>query len=179
MQINSLSLESPLGTLYTLATEDALLYLGFQDLATVLQHKPLLRTLHATHTILCQKNSLLTLVESQLELYFSRSLQTFTIPLQLLGSPFQQTVWHGLNSISYGDTRSYKQHAHAIGHTNAYRATGTANGANMIAIVLPCHRVIAHNGTLGGYNGGLERKKWLLDHEKKLGRSYEHTIGNI
>ncbi len=84
------------------------------------------------------------------------------------GTPFQRKVWRALREIPCGETRSYSELARRIGHPSAVRAVGLANGANPIAIVVPCHRVIGANGTLTGYGGGLERKRWLLDHERAL-----------
>lgn len=126
-----------------------------------------MRSLLKTHAITPHKNNVLELLEQELEQYFNHQLTTFTVPLNFIGSPFQQTAWQALTTIPYGQTKSYKQQATSMGNAKAYRAVGTANGANMIAIVIPCHRIIAHDGTLGGYNGGLERKKSLLMHETK------------
>ncbi len=83
------------------------------------------------------------------------------------GTPFQRLVWTALRTIPSGTTTTYGQLARAIGRPNASRAVGLANGANPIAIVVPCHRVIGANGTLTGYGGGIERKRWLLDHEQR------------
>ncbi|MBU1538324.1 MAG: methylated-DNA--[protein]-cysteine S-methyltransferase [Alphaproteobacteria bacterium] len=82
------------------------------------------------------------------------------------GTAFQRTVWAALRDIPAGETRSYGQLAAAIGSPRAVRAAGLANGQNPIAVIVPCHRVIGANGTLTGYAGGLERKRWLLDHER-------------
>ena len=83
------------------------------------------------------------------------------------GTEFQQSVWKGLQKIPYGDTISYHEQATALNNTNATRAVAQANASNRIAIVIPCHRVIGADGTLVGYGGGLERKRWLLIHERK------------
>ena len=83
------------------------------------------------------------------------------------GTAFQRTVWAALRDIPAGETRSYGQLAAAIGSPKAVRAAGLANGQNPIAVIVPCHRVIGANGTLTGYAGGLERKRWLLDHERR------------
>jgi methylated-DNA-[protein]-cysteine S-methyltransferase len=88
------------------------------------------------------------------------------IPVETGGTPFQRDVWHALRDIPCGSTISYGALAKRIGHPDAVRAVGTANGANPVAVVLPCHRVIGADGSLTGYGGGLERKRWLLDHEK-------------
>lgn len=84
-----------------------------------------------------------------------------------MGSPFQKLVWEELISIPYGQTRTYAEQAAAIGKYKAYRAVANANGANQIAIVIPCHRIINSNGDIGGYGGGITRKQWLINHEKQ------------
>lgn len=99
---------------------------------------------------------------SQLEEYFRGERQAFDLPLHPEGSPFERKVWNTLCSIPYGTTWSYKQLAAEVGCPNGCRAVGNANGHNPIAIIIPCHRVIAHNGTLGGYTGGITIKKQLL-----------------
>lgn len=99
---------------------------------------------------------------NQLKEYFRGERQIFDLPLSTDSSPFERRVWEELRRIPYGATRSYKQLAAAIGCSNGCRAVGNANGHNPIAIIIPCHRVIASNGTLGGYTGGLFIKKHLL-----------------
>ena len=102
----------------------------------------------------------------QLEAYFAGSRQTFDVPLALAGTDFQRRVWEGLLEIPYGHTMSYGELARRVGRPGASRAVGLANGRNPVAIIVPCHRVIGANGTLTGYGGGLDRKVWLLDHER-------------
>jgi methylated-DNA-[protein]-cysteine S-methyltransferase len=92
----------------------------------------------------------------------------FSCPLDMHGTPFQLAVWHELLRIPYGETRSYGELARAIGRPNASRAVGAANGANPLAIIVPCHRVIGSNGSLTGYGGGLPAKSWLLALEGAL-----------
>jgi methylated-DNA-[protein]-cysteine S-methyltransferase len=104
-------------------------------------------------------------VREQLASYFDGKLRDFDLPLRMDGTPFQQRVWQGLREIPYGETISYAELARRIGHPGASRAVGSANGRNPISIVVPCHRVIAADGTLGGYGGGLGRKDFLLQHE--------------
>ncbi len=105
-------------------------------------------------------------VVEQLEAYFAGSRQDFDVPLALAGTAFQQEVWAGLLEIPYGETVSYGELARRVGRPGASRAVGLANGRNPVAIIVPCHRVIGANGTLTGYGGGLDRKTWLLDHER-------------
>jgi methylated-DNA-[protein]-cysteine S-methyltransferase len=88
------------------------------------------------------------------------------IPVETSGTLFQRTVWHALREIPCGTTLSYRKLAERIGNPAAVRAVGLANGANPVAVVVPCHRVIGANGSLTGYGGGIERKRWLLDHER-------------
>lgn len=106
------------------------------------------------------------LVFAQLDEYFAGTRTEFSFPYSLKGTPFQEKVWAALQTIPYGETRSYKDIAEAIGHPKAFRAVGMANNANPIFIAIPCHRVIGSNGSLIGYGGGLDMKKALLDHEK-------------
>jgi methylated-DNA-[protein]-cysteine S-methyltransferase len=102
-----------------------------------------------------------------LQAYFAGELRAFDLPLAAEGTPFQQRVWRALCDIPYGETISYGELARRIGQPKAARAVGLANGQNPISIVVPCHRVIGANGSLTGYGGGLERKRWLLAHESK------------
>jgi methylated-DNA-[protein]-cysteine S-methyltransferase len=102
---------------------------------------------------------------SQLEEYFSGRRRDFDLPLRLDGTDFQQRVWQVLTEIPYGVTWSYGQLARRIGNPNASRAVGLANGRNPVSILVPCHRVIGADGSLTGYGGGVERKRWLLAHE--------------
>jgi AraC family transcriptional regulator of adaptative response/methylated-DNA-[protein]-cysteine methyltransferase len=106
-------------------------------------------------------------LELQMKEYFAGTRQDFDLPLHLVGTPFQKSVWEGLLQIPYGETRSYKQQSIFLGDEKAIRAVAGANGQNGIAIIVPCHRVIGEDGSLTGYGGGLQRKKWLLAHERK------------
>ena len=106
-------------------------------------------------------------IEQELNQYFEGTLNVFHTPLFWLGTPFQKSVWEQLIAIPAGETRSYQDIANALGKPTACRAVAQANGANQLAIVIPCHRVINASGELGGYGGGLTRKNWLLTHEKQ------------
>lgn len=108
--------------------------------------------------------------KAQLAAYFKRERTDFDLPLAPPGTRFQQAAWGALRGIPYGETRYYAQQAALLGQPSATRAIGAANGANPIAIVLPCHRVIGKNGSLTGYAGGLERKAWLLAFERGAAR---------
>ncbi len=98
--------------------------------------------------------------------YFDRRRTRFSVPLDLRGTPFQLEVWRALQQIPFGEIRSYAEVARAIGRPRAVRATGAASGANPVPVIVPCHRVIASNGGLGGYSGGLEVKRRLLALER-------------
>lgn len=102
---------------------------------------------------------------AEVEAYFAGELREFSTPVRSTGTPFQQKVWAELRRIPYGQTISYAELAARVGNPNASRAVGSANGRNQVCIVIPCHRVIAADGTLGGFGGGLWRKEWLLKHE--------------
>ena len=117
--------------------------------------------------ILPGNNLHLNHLQSELEEYFSKKRKTFTVPLHTPGTEFQQLVWKVLQEIPYGETRTYKQQAIAIGRPTAIRAVASANGHNSVGIIIPCHRVIGSDGSLVGYGGGLHRKQWLLDLEQK------------
>jgi methylated-DNA-[protein]-cysteine S-methyltransferase len=108
----------------------------------------------------------LAAVVDQLEAYFAGSRETFDVPLDLQGTDFQRRVWAGLLEIPYRETMSYGELARRVARPGASRAVGLANGRNPVAIIVPCHRVIGADGTLTGYGGGLDRKVWLLDHER-------------
>ncbi len=103
----------------------------------------------------------------EMQQYLAGELTQFTCPLDLYGTIFQREVWNALLHIPYGETRTYQEIARVIGHPQAVRAVGAANGANPIALIIPCHRVIGSNGSLTGYGGGLPLKAWLLAHEKQ------------
>lgn len=106
-------------------------------------------------------------VAAELETYFSGRLHRFTLPLAPLGTPFQRSVWQAVVSVPYGETRSYGAIAAVLGRPAAARAVGHANGANPLPIVVPCHRLVGADGALTDYGGGLEMKRWLIEHERR------------
>lgn len=116
-----------------------------------------------------EPNPHLVQLETELAAYFAGQLRAFTVSLHTPGTAFQQAAWKILRDIPYGETRSYQQQAIALGNPKAVRAVAAANGQNRVSIVIPCHRVIGSDGSLTGYGGGLDRKKWLLDFEKARG----------
>lgn len=101
----------------------------------------------------------------QLQAYFTSGLTEFTVPVALIGTDFQVDVWTDVASIPFGETRTYRDVAEAVKRPRAIRAVGSAQSVNPVPIIVPCHRVIAASGALAGYAGGLETKKWLLEHE--------------
>jgi len=112
------------------------------------------------------RNSIIDSIEREITAYFAGKLKTFKTPIKLQGSDFQKAVWRELQRIPYGQTRSYAEQAEILGRPTATRAVANANGANQLAVIVPCHRIVRSNGDLGGYAGGLERKLWLLEHER-------------
>ncbi len=160
-------LETPIGSMIVISDETHLFLFEFVDRRglenEILQ---LRKRLHAT--ILPERKKVVDLLEQQLDQYFADELIQFTVPIQLIGSEFQKNVWKNLIEIPIGETMSYKALAEKLKKPSASRAVANANGANIISILIPCHRVVRSNGELGGYGGGIARKEWLLDHEKKI-----------
>jgi methylated-DNA-[protein]-cysteine S-methyltransferase len=116
--------------------------------------------------------------QKQLEEYFTHQRRHFDLPINLDGTEFQRQVWQCLREIPFGETISYGTLAQQVGQPNAARAVGAANGRNPISIIVPCHRVIATNGKLTGYAGGIDRKQWLLNHER-IAINHEQLSLNI
>ncbi len=164
--INMHRITTPLGPMIACATEDGICLLEFTDRRMFpLELKDLRRLLKANFVYGTNKHILN--IEKQLGEYFAGKRKVFDVPLVTPGSEFQKSVWQQLITIPYGNTRSYEEQAIAINNLKAIRAVASANGANRIAIVIPCHRVIGKDGSLTGYGGGLWRKRWLLDFERK------------
>ncbi len=117
-------------------------------------------------------SGILARTREQLTAYFSGECTQFDLPLDPVGTHFQHRVWAELRRIPFGQLTSYGELAHRLGSPGAARAVGAANGRNPISIVVPCHRVVGANGSLTGFGGGIERKRWLLEHEQRvLGRA--------
>jgi O-6-methylguanine DNA methyltransferase len=159
------STPSPCGTCIVMATEAGVCWAGTpgtpedEGLAWVQQRIPGLLVVRAEEIAPLQQ------AMQQLRQYFAGECVQFSCPLDLHGTPFQLAVWQALYCIPYGETRTYAQLATTIGRPRAVRAVGAANGANPVAIIVPCHRVIGSNGSLTGYGGGLSTKRWLLSLE--------------
>jgi AraC family transcriptional regulator of adaptative response/methylated-DNA-[protein]-cysteine methyltransferase len=165
--LKSSQLDSPLGPMLVISDEKALYLLEFVEKRSLEREIESIR-LKLNSAIISGITDPIKSIEAELKSYFEGTLQAFRTPLHLMGSPFQKLVWSELMRIPYGETRSYLEQAKAIGKQTAYRAVANANGANQLAIVIPCHRIINSNGELGGYGGGIARKKWLIEHEKRV-----------
>jgi AraC family transcriptional regulator of adaptative response/methylated-DNA-[protein]-cysteine methyltransferase len=155
------TIDSPLGPLLAGACPDGVCLLEFSEPGRLeAQLAALKRRLGRAMT--AGGRAHLNLLRRELADYFAGRLTRFTVPLVVRGTPFQERVWAELRRIPYGETRSYVQVACAIGAPSASRAVGRANGRNRIAIVIPCHRVVNQDGTIGGYGGQRWRKETLL-----------------
>jgi O-6-methylguanine DNA methyltransferase len=160
-------LATPLGPMLAGATDDGICLLEFTD-------RPMLPTQLAVlsrrlrRPAVAGRHPLLDVLQDQLFAYFAGERLTFDLPLVAPGSSFQERTWAALRGIAPGSTISYEELAIEAGRPGAQRAAGTANGANRLAVLVPCHRVVRKGGELGGYGGGLWRKAWLLDHERRV-----------
>lgn len=159
-------LDTRLGPMVAISDDEALYLLEFVDRRGLEREVERLRQ-KTKSAVIPGSTQATKSIENELSLYFEGKLKEFKTPLFFLGSSFQKQVWDELKKIPYGETRSYSDIAKTVGKPSAFRAVAQANGANPIAIVVPCHRVINMSGDLGGYGGGLTRKKWLIDHEKR------------
>lgn len=163
-------LETPIGDMLAVANENTLQLLGFYD-------RPLLpdelRRLQKQtgSSIIYGRTSLIDAIEKELDAYFTGISALFQTPLTLHAPSFTLKAWEALRQIPPGETHSYKQQACHVGNQKATRAVAQANRHNRFSIVIPCHRVIGGNGILTGYSGGLKRKEWLLNHEKRYFRA--------
>lgn len=146
-------INTPIGTMIATADEKSITSLDFTD---------------ERHENISSDNPLLIRLEEELREYFEGKRRTFTLPLSPNGTVFQKKVWKTLLSIPYGETISYAKESERFGNPKAIRAVASANGRNPISILIPCHRVIATGGGLGGYSGGLWRKEFLLALEKEV-----------
>ena len=165
-------IETPLGSMLAIADDAGLRLLEFVDRRALERELSILRTRLKT-SIVPGEHRNLAATRQQLADYFSGKNLEFTVPIAPVGSPFQLRDWKLLQTIPSGETRSYSWMAEQLGDKEMRRAVGRANGENMLCIIIPCHRVIRADGTLCGYGGGLWRKKWLLEHERKhVGRGW-------
>jgi O-6-methylguanine DNA methyltransferase len=159
------TIDTPIGPMLAGATDEAIVLCDFADRPMIgAQLAAVRRRIGPT---LEGSSLLLERLESQLEEFFAGTRQEFDLPIDIPGSAFQERVWAELQRIPYGETISYRKLAERVGAGSAYRAVGRANGSNRVAVVIPCHRVIAAGGGLGGYGGGLAAKRRLLELEAR------------
>ena len=168
---------TPLGDMLALASPDALCALEFVGTSDGRRARRLTRLderrrrWFPPHDVVDRESPIVKRTRRWLDAYFGgRSADVGDLPLAMHGAPFERRVWEALLEIPPGQTASYGSIAKKLGSANASRAVGAANGANPIAIIVPCHRVIGSSGSLVGYGGGLDRKTWLLDHERRWRR---------
>lgn len=154
-------LETPLGTMLAAADDGGVRVLQFVDESVVWPPVGSVATRGRDHPHLAR-------LAEELAEYFEGSRRTFSVPVAADGTAFQRRAWEYLQTIPFGLTRSYAQQARGLGDAKAVRAVGQANGANPVAIVIPCHRVIGATGALTGFAAGIERKRWLLAHERTV-----------
>jgi O-6-methylguanine DNA methyltransferase len=156
--------DSPVGPLTAGATDEGICLLEFNGPRSDSQVSELARLFDAE--VVAGDHPFLKQLQSELSEYFAGERREFTVPLVIRGTEFQESVWRELLRIPYGETKAYADIARSVDMPKASRAVGRANGQNRIAIVIPCHRVVNTGGALGGYGGGLDRKRLLLDLEK-------------
>ena len=163
-QLRYTTMPSPVGMLTLAASEHGVMLVTMGDATTQLS------SLGKKHGLAVVEGTtpLLDHCRQQLQEYFAGTRREFSLPLHLQGTEFQQAAWGELQRIPYGQTESYRDQAQHIGHPQSFRAVAQANHANPICIIVPCHRVIASDGSLGGYGGGMDKKQWLLQHEKSV-----------
>lgn len=157
MKKGQLKMQSMIGPLFLVAGEQ-----GLQEIFFEKQDVPMIDKNDKSNIV-----KVLLKASKQIEEYFSGKRIEFDVPLDIIGSEFQKRVWRELCKIPYGKTCSYKDIANALHDPNASRAVGSANGRNPLCIIIPCHRVISSDGSLGGYSGGLDKKLKLLHLEKE------------
>ena len=151
------SIDTPIGMLYARANKEYLLYVKWNK---PLENVNLRKQKH--------NGKILQRLRMQINEYFKGKRKNFDLPAKIEGTIFQKKIWKTISDIPFGAFLSYAQLAKKVGSPKASRAAGTACGANQFCIVIPCHRIISSNMTLGGYGGGLRKKKWLLDLEESL-----------
>lgn len=164
--LNASIIGTPLGKMIAIANQNSLCLLEFLD-RKKLEHN-IIKLIKITNSLLVPKPTAVTeMVKTELSNYFQGTLKKFTTPLFSIGTNFQQKVWEELQKIDFGLTHSYANVAQRINQPTACRAVAGANSRNRICIIIPCHRIINANGSLGGYSADIYRKEWLLNHEKQ------------
>ena len=155
--IVSTRISSPIGTLTLTSNGSALTRLSIAEPSDT-----------SDSDVSPDSDAILAAAREQLDAYFDMRLTRFDLPLEPRGTEFQRRVWDSLRLIPFGETISYAELARRVDNPKAVRAVGAANGRNPLMIVVPCHRVIGADGSLTGFGGGIERKRWLLDHENRV-----------
>lgn len=163
-------LDSPIGPLFAVASRAGVCLLEFADRPAIATQAESVRK-RFRGEIVPGTNRHTDRLARELDRYFAGKLARFTVPLAIAGTPFQRKVWDALLAIPMGSTRTYGQIAREVGSTRAPRAVGRANGLNRLAILVPCHRLVQSDGSLTGYGGGLWRKQYLLDLERRIADS--------
>ena len=163
MSIFKTIIPSPIGELIAIANDQSILLLEYADWEELGDKLSKIDKNPITEW----ENAILKEMRTQLDEYFLWKRRQFDLPLLTRGTDFQKKSWEALQKIPYGATKNYQEQAHIINHPKAVRAIGWANHNNPIVIIIPCHRVIGKSGKLVGYGGGINRKIWLLEHEKK------------
>lgn len=158
---------TPIGTMHCCATTEGICLLEFHD------RKKLAQTITdlgkaLKKEVVAQSNTHSIQLAKELKAYFAGKLTLFKTPFVLIGSDFQKKVWKALLTVPYGTTTTYKAQTNVLGNPKAIRAVANANGKNKLAIIVPCHRIIGSDGNLTGYAGGLDRKRYLLNLERKV-----------
>jgi AraC family transcriptional regulator, regulatory protein of adaptative response / methylated-DNA-[protein]-cysteine methyltransferase len=165
-------IETPLGRMIAVAGEREIVYLEFAEECD--SERPIARVRSTID--FTRARPVLEVLAREMDEYFAGRLTEFSVSAAPQGSDFERLAWDYLRTIPFGQTRSYGQQARAIAGPDAARAVGRANGANPIAILIPCHRVIGADGSLTGYGGGMHRKRWLLEHERRYCRAEEGML---
>lgn len=157
--------DSPVGKLTLVAS--------LQGLVAILWENDDPRRVRLDAPVESDNDPVLIQTETELQEYFSGGRDTFTVPLDMRGTPFQKQVWEALRQVPFGETRTYGELAKQLGNPTATRAVGAANGRNPVSIIVPCHRVIGFSGKLTGFAGGLETKAYLLNLERRGGTVFQ------
>lgn len=169
-------IQTPLGDMFAASTSKGICMLVFYESKHIQRQIEKLKK-EFNSEVIPGESPLFIQLQEQLNEYFEEKREHFDVPLQLVGTPFQQKVWKILMAIPYGQTISYENLSHLINQPTAHRAVANANAHNMIHLIVPCHRVINKNGKLGGYAAGLNKKEFLLNLEQCPCAHHENTAG--
>ena len=184
MQLSRAFIETPIGEMITLSSDEGLCALEFTTVRGRSRGEERMTRLTARlarwyppHEIVDRESATIRRTRKWLKAYFDGiTAEVGDLPLDMRGAPFERRVWQALTAIPAGETTSYGAIAAALQSPGASRAVGAANGANPVSIIVPCHRVIGASGSLTGYGGGLDRKTWLIDHERRWRREPQPSL---